>query len=74
MKPQSFLRDMANYVFKQFCGELDEQSLGNLIQIVSTPNERASSMVGGEDDDEDDEDEEAQDAYGSEVSEDSDDL
>lgn len=74
MKPQSFLRDMANYVFKQFCSELDEQSLGNLLTIVSTPNERASSMVGGDDDEEDDEEDEARDAYGSEVSEDSDDL
>lgn len=23
-KSQSFLREMANYVFKQFCGELDD--------------------------------------------------
>lgn len=27
-KPQSFLRDMANYVFKSFCAELDEETLG----------------------------------------------
>ena len=26
---------MANYVFKQFCGELDEQSLDHLLDIVA---------------------------------------
>ena len=45
MKQQSFLREMANYVFKQFCAELDSDSLANLITIVSTPNDKAIDMV-----------------------------
>jgi len=36
-KSQSFLREMANYVFKQFCGELDEASLDHLLEIVAKP-------------------------------------
>lgn len=64
---------MSNYVFKQFCTELDSDSLGNLLDIVATPNERAADMVEGDDSDMDvdsgdiDENE-------SEISEDSDDL
>ena len=64
---------MSNYVFKQFCTELDSESLGNLLDIVATPNERAADMVEGDDSDMDvdcgdiDENE-------SEISEDSDDL
>jgi len=50
---------MANYVFKQFCSELDEQSLAHLIKIVSTPNDRVTEMVeAGSDEDNEDEDEE----------------
>ncbi len=73
MKPQTFLREMSNYVFKQFCSELDDSSLANLIQIVSTPNERATDMINAGSDDEVEEGEVAE-AYGSEVSDDSDDL
>ena len=62
---------MANYVFKQFCSELDSQSLAHLIEIVSTPNDRATDMVNGEESDDDSQEGEA---YGSEVSEDSDDM
>ena len=36
-KSQSFLREMANYVFKQFCAELDEASLDHLLDIVAKP-------------------------------------
>lgn len=74
MKQQSFMREMANYVFKQFCEELDEQSLGNLIQIVSTSNEKAAGMLGDDQEDDESEEEEGKDAFGSEVSDDSDDL
>ena len=73
MKQQSFLREMSNYVFKQFCSELDQQSLGNLIEIVSTPNERAADMVQDEDEEMDEESGEFEED-GSEASEDSDDL
>jgi len=38
-KQQSFLREMVNYVFKSFCTELDQDTLGQMIKIVSTPNE-----------------------------------
>ena len=48
MKQQSFMREMANYVFKQFCAELDSESLANLITIVSTPNDKAIDMVNDE--------------------------
>ena len=64
---------MSNYVFKQFCTELDSESLGNLLDIVATPKERAADMVEGDDSDMDvdsgdiDENE-------SEISEDSDDF
>ncbi len=64
---------MSNYVFKQFCSELDDTSLANLIQIVSTPNERATDMINAGSDDEGDYDDEGK-PYGSEVSDDSDDL
>ena len=63
---------MANYVFKQFCSELDAQSLAHLIEIVSTPNDRATDMLNHEESDDDSQ--EGDEAYGSEVSEDSDDL
>ena len=64
---------MSNYVFKQFCAELDSDSLGNLLDIVATPNERAADMVEG---DNSDMEEDSGDLEGSEseISEDSDDL
>lgn len=37
MKSQSFLREMANYVFKQFSGSLDAASLDHLLEIISKP-------------------------------------
>ena len=64
---------MSNYVFKQFCTELDSESLGNLLDIVSTPNERAADMVEGDDSDMDVESGDI-DENESEISEDSDDL
>ena len=75
MKPQSFLREMANYVFKQFCKELDEETLDNLINIVATPNERATEMVEAVDDENESSgsDEEAE-PDSQEVSDDSDDI
>jgi hypothetical protein len=52
---------------------LDAQSLGNLLDIVATPNERAADMV--EDEDSDMEDgSDGIDEEDSEISEDSDDL
>lgn len=41
--PYSFLRDMANYVFKSFCTELDEETLKKMINIVSTSNAEAAA-------------------------------
>ena len=64
---------MSNYVFKQFCTELDSESLGNLLDIVATPNERAADMVEGDDSDMDVESGDI-DENESEISEDSDDL
>jgi hypothetical protein len=43
-KANSFLREIANYVFKQFCSELDEGSLDQLLKVVSTPNEKVAEM------------------------------
>jgi len=43
-KANSFLREMANYVFKQFCSELDESSLDQLLKIIATPNEKVAEM------------------------------
>jgi len=76
MKQHAFLREMANFVFKQFCGELDAGSLQNLIAIVSTPNERASEMVGGDADQSDEDSDNSQDVIveNEEMSEDSDDI
>ena len=66
-KPQSFLRDVANFTFKQFCTEVPADTLANLIKIVITPNVEAGLMLygendedkleQGEDDDESDDDE-----------------
>jgi hypothetical protein len=49
-KPQSFLRDVANFTFKQFCTEVPAASLQNLLKIVQTPNIEANQMLFGEDD------------------------
>lgn len=54
-KANSFLREIANYVFKQFCSELDEESLDQLLKVISTPNEKVAEMF-----------EEGSDDYGSE--------
>jgi len=37
-KKHSFLRDIANFVFKQFCHDISMASLNNMIEIISTPN------------------------------------
>merc|ERR1712147_456627 len=44
-KQHSFLREMANYVFKQFCAEVDADTLSQMIRIVSTPNEKAADIM-----------------------------
>ncbi len=49
-KPQSFLRDVANFTFKQFCTEVPAETLGNLLKIVLTPNVEAGIMLYGEND------------------------
>jgi len=54
-KSQSFVREMANYVFKQFCGELDSASLDQLLEIVSKPLAKDENML--EADSSEDEDE-----------------
>jgi DNA polymerase phi len=48
-KPQSFLRDIANFTFKQFCTEVSPKALANLVQIVQTPNIEATKMLFDED-------------------------
>ena len=54
-KPQSFLRDIANFTFKQFCTEVSSKALANLIDIVQTPNVDANKMLFAEGDDNDEE-------------------
>lgn len=49
-KPQSFLRDVANFTFKQFCTEVSPASLANLLKIVQTPNVEANQMLFGDED------------------------
>jgi hypothetical protein len=49
-KPQSFLRDVANFTFKQFCTEVPTETLNNLLKIVLTPNVEAGIMLYGEND------------------------
>ena len=71
MKQQSFVREMANFVFKQFSAELDAESLANLLNIVSTPNERATDMVDSASEEGESGDSEEEEA---EISEDSDDI
>lgn len=54
---------MANYVFKQFCTELDASSLDHLIEIVNKPTEDADVLEEDSEsdiDDSDDSDEEAE--------------
>ena len=64
---------MANYVFKQFCGELDQSSLDHLLEIVAKPMDTEQDMLleadseeesqdGDEDDDSDVEEVEAGDS------------
>ena len=36
---------MANYVFKQFCGELDQASLEHLLEIVAKPMANDQNML-----------------------------
>ena len=74
MKSQAFLREMANHVFRQFCSELDQGSLANIISIISTPTARNNEVLDSDDEDEDDDEEsgEGENEYGAEVSEDSD--
>ena len=36
---------MANFTFKQFCGEISGDSLASLMQIVGTPNVEANNML-----------------------------
>ena len=36
---------MANYVFKQFCGELDQASLDHLLEIVAKPMANDENML-----------------------------
>jgi hypothetical protein len=71
-RSHSFLRETANYVFKSFCSDLDEDSLDQLIKIISTPNEKASEMFEQGSDDED-YGEESGDDKEVDISEDSDD-
>ena len=49
-KQQSFLRDIANFVFKQFCTQISTASFQNMMGILATPNVEANKML---DDDED---------------------
>jgi len=49
---------MANYVFKQFCEELDAGSLDHLIDIVGQPAAK-SDLLSDEEDDSDDEDDDS---------------
>ena len=72
MKQQSFLREIANYVFKQFSSELDASSLEHFITIVCTPNAQAADMV--EEQNSDDDEGSGEDYGAEEVSEDSDDM
>lgn len=59
-KPQSFLRDVANFTFKQFCSEISPKALVNMIEIVHTPNVDANKMLFDEEDmDESSEEEES---------------
>ena len=74
MKPQNFLREMANYVFKQFCKELDAASLEHLIDIVATPNERDGEIVEEDSNDDEDDDEDGEEEIDEDISEDSDDI
>jgi predicted Zn-dependent peptidase len=57
-KPQSILRDLANFVFKQFATEISPKALANLLDIVQTPNVEATKMLF----DEEEMDEEGEDA------------
>ena len=43
-------------MFKQFCSELDEESLDQLLKVISTPNEKVAEMF----------EEGSEDEYGSE--------
>eukprot|EP00352_Strombidinopsis_acuminata_P004292 CAMPEP_0176386886 /NCGR_PEP_ID=MMETSP0126-20121128/36303_1 /TAXON_ID=141414 ORGANISM="Strombidinopsis acuminatum, Strain SPMC142" /NCGR_SAMPLE_ID=MMETSP0126 /ASSEMBLY_ACC=CAM_ASM_000229 /LENGTH=135 /DNA_ID=CAMNT_0017754105 /DNA_START=1342 /DNA_END=1749 /DNA_ORIENTATION=- len=60
-KQQSFLRELANFVFKHFCNELDKGTLANLIKIISTPNDEASGFMDDEEEDDYDDEEDSDD-------------
>ena len=47
---------MANYVFKQFCGELDQSSLDHLLDIVAKPMDTEQDMLMESDSEEESED------------------
>jgi hypothetical protein len=49
-KQQSFLREIANFAFKQFCTQLSPASLMNMLEIIQTPNVEANKMLFDQDD------------------------
>ena len=70
-KPQSFLRDIANFTFKQFCTQLSAKALANLVSIVQTPNVEATKMLFDQEDVEEADEEDGEDEDESEDDEDS---
>ena len=61
IKSQSFVREMANYVFKQFCSELDAKSLEHLLEMVTKPMGDGDMLEADSDfDDESDSDKDAE--------------
>ena len=61
IKSQSFVREMANYVFKQFCSELDANSLEHLLEMVTKPMGDGDMLeADSESDDESDSEEDAE--------------
>ncbi|CDW85691.1 dna polymerase v-like [Stylonychia lemnae] len=49
-KQQSFLREIANFAFKQFCTQITQASLMNMMEIITTPNIEANKMLFDQDD------------------------
>ena len=50
-RPQAFLRDQANFVFRAFCTDcLDDDTLDSMFKIICSRNEEAGQYLQGDDD------------------------
>lgn len=56
-RPQAYLRDQANFVFRAFCTDcLDDETLDQMFNIICARNEEAGQFMDGEEEQKEDDD------------------